>query len=102
MFEKTIEVPLPDIQGRLDILRIHTRSMPLAQDVDLKHLADLTDGFTGAQLALLSKEAAVKAFARCKPEIDIEEKQVPPEALDKVIVSMVDFLAALPVKCGLR
>jgi len=93
-FDREIEVPLPDKQGRLEILQIHTRHMPLAQDVDLELLADMTKGYTGADLAALVREAAMHALRRYLPEIDIEEERIPVEILEKMVVKMEDFLSA--------
>ncbi|MFN4046109.1 MAG: CDC48 family AAA ATPase, partial [Acidilobaceae archaeon] len=93
-FDREIEVPLPDKQGRLEILQIHTRHMPLAEDVDLAKLADMTKGYTGADLAALAREAAMYALRRYLPEIDIEQEKIPAEVLEKMVVKMEDFLAA--------
>ncbi|MEM4771099.1 MAG: CDC48 family AAA ATPase [Acidilobaceae archaeon] len=93
-FDREIEVPLPDKQGRVEILQIHTRHMPLADDVDLAKLADMTKGYTGADLAALAREAAMHALRRYLPEIDIEQESIPAEVLEKMVVKMEDFLAA--------
>ncbi len=93
-FDREIEVPLPDKQGRLEILQIHTRHMPLAPDVDLEKLAEMTKGYTGADLAALVREAAMHALRRYLPEIDIEEERIPVEVLEKMVVKMEDFMAA--------
>ncbi len=93
-FDREIEVPLPDKQGRLEILQIHTRHMPLSDDVDLAKLADMTKGYTGADLAALAREAAMHALRRYLPEIDIEQEKIPAEVLEKMVVRMEDFLAA--------
>jgi len=93
-FDREIEVPLPDKQGRLEILQIHTRHMPLADDVDLAKLAEMTKGYTGADLAALAREAAMAALRRYLPEIDIEQEKIPAEVLEKMVVKMEDFLAA--------
>ncbi|MEB3861738.1 MAG: CDC48 family AAA ATPase [Desulfurococcales archaeon] len=93
-FDREIEVPLPDKQGRLEILQIHTRHMPLAEDVDLEKIAELTKGYTGADLAALVREAAMHALRRYLPEIDIEQEKIPVEVLEKMIVKMEDFIAA--------
>jgi len=93
-FDREIEVPLPDKQGRLEILQIHTRHMPLAPDVDLEKLAEMSKGYTGADLAALVREAAMHALRRYLPEIDIEEEHIPAEVLEKMVVKMEDFLAA--------
>ena len=94
-FDREIEVPLPDKTGRLEILQIHTRHMPLADDVDLEKLAEMTRGFTGADLAALAREAAMHALRRYLPEIDLEQERIPDELLERMVVKMEDFLAAL-------
>ncbi|MEB3844862.1 MAG: CDC48 family AAA ATPase, partial [Desulfurococcales archaeon] len=93
-FDREIEVTLPDKQGRLEILQIHTRHMPLAEDVDLEKIAEMTKGYTGADLAALAKEAAMNALRRYLPEIDIEQEKIPVEILEKMVVKMEDFLQA--------
>ncbi|RLF48572.1 MAG: ATPase, partial [Thermoplasmata archaeon] len=93
-FDREIYIGIPDRQGRKEILQIHTRGMPLAEDVDLEHLADITHGFVGADLAALCREAAMKALRRYLPEIDLE-KPIPPEILEKMRVTMEDFKEAL-------
>ncbi|MBS7642177.1 CDC48 family AAA ATPase [Candidatus Bathyarchaeota archaeon] len=94
-FDREIEVGVPDEKGRLEILQIHTRNMPLAEDVDLKKLASITHGFVGADLAALCKEAAMRALRRILPEIDLEADEIPAEILEKLKVTMNDFLEAL-------
>jgi len=93
-FDREIEVPMPDKQGRLEILQIHTRHMPLAEDVNLEELAEMTKGYTGADLAALAREAAMHALRRYLPEIDIEQERIPAEVLEKMVVTKADFLAA--------
>src|SRR5438094_9493882 len=66
-FDREIEIGVPDRDGRLEVLEIHTRGMPLAEDVDLKKLADVTHGFVGADLEALAKEAAIRALRRILP-----------------------------------
>jgi transitional endoplasmic reticulum ATPase len=94
-FDREIEVGVPDEKGRLEILQIHTRNMPLTEDVDLKKLASITHGFVGADLAALCKEAAMRALRRVLPEIDLEVDEIPAEVLEKLKVTMNDFLEAL-------
>ncbi len=103
-FDREIEVPLPDKQGRYEILQIHTRNMPLAKDVDLKKLAEMTHGYTGADLAALCREAAMNALRRYLPQIDLTMDRIPPEVLEKMEVRMEDFLNAYKeiVPSGLR
>ncbi|MFP3319251.1 MAG: CDC48 family AAA ATPase [Acidilobus sp.] len=93
-FDREIEVPMPDKQGRLEILQIHTRHMPLSDDVNLEELAEMTKGYTGADLAALAREAAMHALRRYLPEIDIEQERIPAEVLEKMVVTKADFLAA--------
>ncbi len=92
-FDREIEIPLPDKQGRLEILQIHTRNAPLAKDVDLRKLAEITHGFTGADLAALVKEAAMNALRRVLPKIDLEE-EIPPEIIESLNITMDDFMKA--------
>jgi transitional endoplasmic reticulum ATPase len=92
-FDREIEIGVPDKQGRLEILQIHTRSMPLEKDVDLKKLAEITHGYTGADLAALSREAAMKALRRYLPEIKLDEK-IPQSVLEKMVVKEEDFMNA--------
>jgi transitional endoplasmic reticulum ATPase len=106
-FDREIEIKVPSKAGRLEILQIHTRHMPLAQstenekhpaaenDVDILKLASVTHGFVGADLEYLCKEAAMKTLRRNLPDIKLEEDRLSPETLDKLIVTMVDFEDAL-------
>lgn len=94
-FDREIEIGVPDRDGRLEVLEIHTRGMPLADDVDLKKLADVTHGFVGADLESLAKEAAIRALRRILPEINLEAQSIPGDILNKIIVKMADFLDAL-------
>ncbi len=94
-FDREIELKVPDKQGRLEILQIHTRNMPLADDVDLEKIASQTHGFVGADLEYLAKEAAMKALKRVLPKINLEEERIPAEVLNEIRVTMQDFLDAL-------
>lgn len=94
-FDREIEIGVPDRDGRLEVLQIHTRGMPLAEDVDLKKLSDVTHGFVGADLEALAKEAAIRALRRILPEINLEAENIPVEILNKIIVRMADFQEAL-------
>jgi transitional endoplasmic reticulum ATPase len=94
-FDREIEIKVPDKRGRLEILQIHTRNMPLDTDVDQDRVAAVTHGFVGADLEYLCKEAAMKCLRRLLPELNLEEEKVPPETLDKLIVSMNDFENAI-------
>jgi transitional endoplasmic reticulum ATPase len=92
-FDREIEIGIPDNEGRFEILQIHTRGMPFEEGVDLKRISDITHGYTGADLAALSREAAMKALRRYLPQIDLEEKRIPHEVLDKMKVTSEDILA---------
>jgi len=94
-FDREIEIKVPDKKGRLEILQIHTRHMPLQQDVDLEKLAAVTHGFVGADLEYLCKEGAMKTLRRMLPELKLEEDRLSPEILDKLIVTADDFQNAL-------
>lgn len=93
-FDREIEIRIPDEQGRLEILQIHTRGMPLADDVDLSKLASITHGYTGADIEALCKEAAMKALRRYLPLIEDKGDTIPKELLDKMVVCMDDFMEA--------
>jgi transitional endoplasmic reticulum ATPase len=93
-FDREIEIGVPDKQGRHEILQIHTRGMPLAKDVDMKRLYEMTHGYTGADLAALGRETAMKALRRYLPEINLEEERIPPSVLEKMEIKMEDFLNA--------
>jgi len=93
-FDREIEIGVPDKAGRNEVLQIHTRNMPLAEDMDLKRLSDVTHGYTGADIASLCREAAMKALRRYIPEINLEEERIPPETLEKMVVKMDDFMSA--------
>ncbi len=90
-FDREIEIGLPDRKGRLQILHIHTRGMPLTDNVDLENIASRTHGFVGADLEALVKEAAMGALRRILPEINLDEQSIPAELLDKINVTMNDF-----------
>ena len=94
-FDREIEFRVPDEAARKEILQIHTRRVPLAEDVDLEALAKVTHGYVGADLAALVKEAAMKALRRVLPEVEKHEGRIPPEVLKKIKVTMEDFMEAL-------
>jgi len=94
-FDREIELKVPDRTGRLEILQIHTRNMPLAEDVEIEKLAAQTHGFVGADLEYLCKEAAMKALKRVLPKINLEEERIPAELLNELKVKMQDFVDAL-------
>src|SRR5256712_3159349 len=93
-FDREIEIGIPDRGGRLEILQIHARNVPLAKDVDLKALADITHGYVGADLEALAKAAAMRALRRTLPDIDLEVDEIPLEVLRKLEVTREDFLRA--------
>jgi len=93
-FDREIEIGVPDKKGRHEVLQIHTRGMPLAEGVDLKKLANMTHGYTGADLSALGRETAMKALRRYLPQINLEEERVPPSVLEKMEVTMDDFVNA--------
>ncbi len=94
-FDREIEIGVPDKKGRKEILQIHTRGMPLDDDVNLDELAALTHGFVGADMQSLTKEAAMKALRRVLPKINLEEKEIPQKILDGLKVVKQDFMNAL-------
>jgi len=94
-FDREIAIGVPDRDGRREILEIHSRGMPLADDVDLGRLAAITHGFVGADLAALCREAAMSALRRLMPDIDFAQAQIPYEKLMALEVTAEDFLAAL-------
>jgi transitional endoplasmic reticulum ATPase len=93
-FDREIEIGIPDKKGRLEILQIHTRNMPLDSDVYLERIAEITYGYTGADLSALCKEAAMKALRRYIPKIDLEMERIPPEVLKEMHVKYEDFMNA--------
>ena len=94
-FDREIEINIPDRDGRFDILQIHARGMPLADNVDLNRLADLTHGYAGADLSALTKEAAMAALRRVLPDVDLEADEIPSETLNKIEVRWEDFVQGL-------
>jgi transitional endoplasmic reticulum ATPase len=91
-FDREIEIGVPDRNGRLEILQIHTRGMPLAKDVVLEKLADISHGYVGADLQALTREAGLGALRRVLPEVDLTSENIPAETLKKIIVTMHDFM----------
>ncbi len=94
-FDREIEIKVPDKKGRKDILMIHTRNMPLSDDVNLDKIAAISHGYVGADLEYLCKEAAMKCLRRLLPELNLEDEKLPPETLDKLIVNDEDYQNAL-------
>ncbi|NUC73039.1 CDC48 family AAA ATPase [Haloterrigena sp. SYSU A558-1] len=94
-FDREIEIGVPDAAGREEILQIHTRGMPLAEEIDLERYAENTHGFVGADLENLAKEAAMTAMRRVRPELDLEEAEIPANVLEEIEVTADDFKSAL-------
>jgi transitional endoplasmic reticulum ATPase len=98
-FDREIEIGVPDETGRLEVLHIHSRGMPLTAEgdnrVDLQNLAHITHGFVGADLNALCREAAMKALRRYLPQFNLEDEEIPQEVLDELEVNNEDFLGAL-------
>jgi transitional endoplasmic reticulum ATPase len=94
-FDREIDIGIPDEQSRLDILLIHSRGMPLTEDVNLESIAKVTHGFVGADLEALSKEAAMRSLRRILPEINLEQPKIPAEILNKIKITKQDFDEAL-------
>jgi len=94
-FDREISIPIPDRHGRKEILEIHSRGMPLAEQVDLNHLAEITHGFVGADLEALCREAAMICLRRIMPDVDFGLARIPYDQLAKLEVGMDDFLEAL-------
>ncbi|HEY0579637.1 MAG TPA: CDC48 family AAA ATPase [Candidatus Nitrosocosmicus sp.] len=90
-FDREIEIKVPDKRGRLEILQIHTRNMPLDSDVNQEKIASVSHGFVGADLEYLCKEAAMKCLRRLLPELNLEDEKINPDVLNKLIVTMSDF-----------
>ncbi|MBI2564549.1 AAA family ATPase [Candidatus Woesearchaeota archaeon] len=97
-FDRELEIGVPNKEGRLTILKIHTRNMPLAKDVDLKELAAITHGFVGADLSALAKEAAMIVLRKVFPDLKYDQTEaIPKEILEKLLVTRDDFKEALKV-----
>lgn len=94
-FDREIEIGVPNAEARFEVLQIHTRGMPLANDIELRELAGRLHGYTGADARALCREAALKALRRHLPNIDLEKERVAPEVLEKLIVTANDFNEAL-------
>jgi len=94
-FDREIEIGIPDEEGRLDILHIHTRGMPLTDEVKLEYFAKITHGFVGADLESLCKEAAMRSLTRVIPEINLDQTKIPLEILNKIRIGNKEFEDAL-------
>jgi len=97
-FDREIELSVPSKKARLDIIKIHTRNMPLAKNVNLETLAAKTHGFVGADISALTKEAAMNVLRKLLPSLKLEEDEpIPKEVLDKAVIKVDDFEAAMKV-----
>ncbi len=94
-FDREFEISVPNDDGRLEILLIHTRGMPVADDIDLKDLASELHGYTGADIKSLCREAAMKSIRRYLPEIDLESEKIPSEILQSMQIKLIDFYDAM-------
>jgi AAA family ATPase, CDC48 subfamily len=94
-FDREMEIGVPDREGRNEILKIHTRTMPLAENVELEDLSNQTHGFVGADILAFAREAAMKTLRRYLPEMNMEEEEIPSEILKKMKVTSEDFKEAL-------
>ncbi len=94
-FDREFEISVPNEDGRLEVLHIHTRGMPVAEEIDLKDLASELHGYTGADIKSLCREAAMKAIRRYLPEIDLESEKIPSEILQSMQIKLIDFYDAM-------
>ena len=94
-FDREVEISVPNEDGRLEILHIHTRGMPIAEGIDLKELSSDLHGYTGADIKSLCREAAMKAIRRYLPEIDLESERIPSEVLQTMEIKLLDFYDAM-------
>jgi transitional endoplasmic reticulum ATPase len=94
-FDREIDIGVPDKHGRHEILNIHVRCMPLDKNADMKEIAKVTHGYTGADLSLLAKEAAIKAMRRILPMLNVDEETLSPQMLEKIMVTKDDFFNAM-------
>ena len=94
-FDREIEIGVPDKDGRMEIMQVHTRGMPMSDSIDLEEYAENTHGFVGADLESLSREAAMNALRRIRPELDLEQEEIDAEVLEQLKVTEGDFKEAL-------
>ncbi|MBX0303393.1 CDC48 family AAA ATPase [Haloarcula salinisoli] len=94
-FDREIEIGVPDKEGRKEILQVHTRGMPLSEEIDIDSYAENTHGFVGADLATLTKESAMNALRRIRPELDLESEEIDAEVLEKLEISDDDVKDAM-------
>ncbi len=96
-FDREIHIHVPDVHGRMEIMHVHTRGVPLDPSVNLQQIAQTTHGFVGSDLAFLVKEAALSALRRVLPQIEDQQMQIPPDVINKIMVTNDDFKAARQV-----
>ena len=94
-FDREVEISVPNEDGRLEVLLIHTRGMPISDDVELKTLASELHGYTGADIKSLCREAAMKSIHRYLPEIDLETEKIPADILKSMEIRLIDFYDAM-------
>ena len=94
-FDREIEIGIPNKDSRMEIIGVHTRGMPLDNDVNLASIANVTHGFVGADLSSLTKEAAMNALRRILPDLDLEQESIPAEILEKIFITQDDLNKAL-------
>ena len=94
-FDRELEISVPNIDGRIEILQIHTRGMPIGKDVDLEKLASELHGYTGADIKSLCRESAIKAIRRYLPKIDLENKRIPSKILQSMEIQLCDLSDAM-------
>jgi transitional endoplasmic reticulum ATPase len=94
-FDREMEISVPNADGRLEVMQIHTRGMPIGEDVNLKSLASELHGYTGADMKSLCREAAIRSIRRYLPEIDLETEKIPAKILQSMEVKIIDFYNAM-------
>ena len=94
-FDREMEISVPNADGRLEVMLIHTRGMPIGDDVNLKSLASELHGYTGADMKSLCREAAIRSIRRYLPEIDLETEKIPAKILQSMEVTIIDFYDAM-------
>ena len=94
-FDREMEISVPNADGRLEVMEIHTRGMPIAKDVNLKILSSELNGYTGADMKSLCREAAMRSIRRYLPEIDLETEKIPTKVLQSMEVKLTDFYDAM-------
>ena len=94
-FDREMEISVPNADGRLEVMEIHTRGMPIAKDVNLKVLSSELNGYTGADMKSLCREAAIRSIRRYLPEINLETEKIPTKVLQSMQVKLIDFYDAM-------